>query len=77
MSGLTPDETGETPSIEVRVYSRGKLVYRQRCETESDAADVMDQWSELGDVSFQVDDLAEHDRIEYTEGVATEPNAEL
>lgn len=47
----------DTPSIEVRVYRDGDLVQRELCDTEVDAAAVVDAWSEVEGVVCQVDDL--------------------
>jgi hypothetical protein len=49
-----------TPSIEVRVYRHGDLIERRMCESEEEAAAVVEEWSELDDVSCLVDDLSFH-----------------
>lgn len=49
-----------TPSIEVRVFRGGDLIERQLCESEEEAAEVVDTWSEVEDVTCLVDDLSFH-----------------
>ena len=58
-------------TIEVRIYRDEQLLARELCESEDDAAAVVDHWSELGNVSFQVDDLS----VQHTPGdiLAPEP----
>ena len=47
-------------AIEVCIYRDEQLIARELCESEDDAAAVVDHWSELGNVSFLVDDLSVH-----------------
>jgi hypothetical protein len=47
----------ETPRIEVRVYRHGDLVQRELCDSEEDASEVVESWSEHDDVICEVDDL--------------------
>jgi len=56
------DERDETPALEVRVYRHGVLARRELCESEEQAALVVDAWSELDGVECEVDDLATRDR---------------
>ncbi len=49
-----------TSVIEVRIYRDDQLLARELCESEDDAAAVVDRWSELGNLSFLVDDLSRH-----------------
>ena len=58
MSGELFEERDEAPVIEVRVYRDGVLVQRELCESEDQAADVVDTWSELEGVVCEVDDLS-------------------
>jgi hypothetical protein len=44
----------------VRIYHDEQLIARELCESEDDAAAVVDHWSALGNVSFLVDDLSVH-----------------
>lgn len=53
-------DAGGTPTIEVRVFLHGDLIERALCESEEDAAQVLDQWSEVDDVTCLVDDLSFH-----------------
>lgn len=48
------------PSIEVRVFRHGELIERQLCESDEEAAELVEQWSELEDVTCLVDDLTFH-----------------
>jgi hypothetical protein len=45
-------------AIEVRIYRDEQLIARELCESEDNAAAVVDHWSEVGNVSFLVDDLS-------------------
>ena len=49
-----------TPSIEVRIFRDGELLERVLCESEEDAAAVVERWSELDGVTCLVDDLSFH-----------------
>jgi hypothetical protein len=46
-----------SPTIEVRVYRHGVLVAETLCESEDEAAAVVDEWSEVDGVACEVDDL--------------------
>ena len=63
---MTPDEVtetpGETPTIEVRVYRDAVLVHQELCESEEQAALVVDEWAELDGIECEVDDLSTHNR---------------
>jgi len=48
----------ETPTIEVRVFQNGRLVHQELCESEEQAALVVEAWSELEGVACEVDDLS-------------------
>jgi hypothetical protein len=52
------EERDEAPTIEVRVFRHGELVHRELCESEEQAALVVDEWAELDDVECEVDDLS-------------------
>jgi hypothetical protein len=45
-------------TVEVRVYERGRLLTRELCESEEEAAAVVERWSEVPDTDVVVDDLA-------------------
>lgn len=49
-----------TPSIEVRVFRDGDLIERQLCESDEEAAEVVEKWSEVEDVTCLVDDMSFH-----------------
>lgn len=51
---------GNTPGTEVRVFRHGELVERVLCESEEEAAVVLDKWAEMDDVTCLVDDLSFH-----------------
>lgn len=51
---------GATPTTEVRVFRHGELIERVLCESEQEAAAVLERWSELEDVTCLVDDLSFH-----------------
>jgi hypothetical protein len=51
----------DSPSFEVCVYRDGELVERELCETEDDAADAVDAWSEVDGVVCRVQDLSAAD----------------
>lgn len=53
----------ETPTIELRVFRHGELVHQELCESEEQALLVAENWSELGDVECEVDDLSIHHRL--------------
>lgn len=52
------DERDEAPTVEVRVFRRGELLHRELCESDEEAASVIDLWSELEGVECEVDDLS-------------------
>lgn len=47
----------ETPTVEVRVFRDGELIRRELCDSEDDAALVVDEWSEVDGIEVEVDDL--------------------
>jgi hypothetical protein len=51
-------QADETPTVEVRVYRGGRLVHRELCESDEDAALVVERWSEVEGTEFEVDDLS-------------------
>ena len=57
MSEDTQVDPWDTPRIEVRVYRHGELVQTELCDSEEDATRVVETWSELDDVTCEVDDL--------------------
>ncbi len=63
MSGDRFDERDEAPTIEVRVFRRGQLVHQELCESEAEAAVVVDAWAELDGVECEVDDLSVRHRL--------------
>jgi len=48
---------GGAPTIEVRIYSGSKLLMRELCESEDDAAEVVERWSDVDNLFVVVDDL--------------------
>lgn len=68
------EERDETPTVEVRVYRHGELVHRELCESEEQAALVIEEWSEMDGVECEVDDLS----VRHEPGDILEPEpAEL
>ncbi len=58
MSENTTVDPWDSPRIEVRVYRHGELVQRELCDTEEEATRVVDAWSEIDDVTCEVDGIA-------------------
>lgn len=53
---INPDYRDNAPVIEVRVFAADRLIVLEVCEDARQAADVVDRWSELPDISILVDD---------------------
>lgn len=53
-----------TPSIEVTIYRGDELVARELCESEEEAALVVETWTERGDFSFEINDLTEREYVD-------------
>ena len=51
-------DTGETPAVEVRVYRDGELVHTELCESEEQAAAIVDWWEETPGVECELYDLS-------------------
>lgn len=66
-------ERDENPTVEVRVYRHGVLVHQELCESEEQAALVVEEWSDLDGVSCEVDNLTPHNHPDD----ALEPGADL
>ena len=49
MSAGTLYDTG-APTLEVRIYDRGQLLTRELCESEEDAAEVVERWSDVANL---------------------------
>lgn len=58
-----PDSGNGSTTIEVSVFRDGECVARVRVETEEEAAEVVDAWSEQEGVLCLVDDLSVHHRF--------------
>jgi len=58
MTNVRPEDQGETPTIEVRVYRGADLLNRELCESEEQAAQVVREWEEVDGVECEVDDLS-------------------
>lgn len=58
MSESRPQDYGETPTVEVRVYRDGRLWLKELCESDDEAASVIEEWSQLEGVTCEVDDLS-------------------
>lgn len=62
MSDFLNGESEETPTVEVRVYRDCRLVHRELCESDDQAALVVEAWSDVEGTEFEVDDLSSHHR---------------
>jgi hypothetical protein len=58
MTEVRPEDQGETPTIEVRVYRDGELLRQELCESDEQAAQVVHEWEEVQGVECEVDDLS-------------------
>lgn len=56
MSTGTDYDSG-APTIEVCIYEHGQLLTRELCESEEDAAVVVERWSDVPGAYVVVDDL--------------------
>ena len=63
----------ETPTIEVCVFRDGELLHRELCESEAEVDSTVEFWSDLDNVTFQVDDLSYH----HQPGQVLEPTPPL
>lgn len=48
----------DAPTIEVRIYDHDQLLTRERCESEADAAAVVERWSDVANLFVVADDLS-------------------
>lgn len=69
MSEPRPEDLGETPTIEVRVYRDGRLIERELCESDEQAVLVVEAGEEIDGVECEVDDLS----IRHRPGDVLEP----
>lgn len=59
MTEVRPEDYGETPTIEVRVYRDDELITRELCESEEQAAQVVQDWETVDErLECEVDDLS-------------------
>ena len=66
--------SGDTPTVEVRVFRHGVPIHDELVESEEQAALVVEEWAELDGVTCEVDDLS----IRHRAGQILEPElAEL
>lgn len=54
----------QSPTVEVRVFRDGAMVATELCDSEEEAAAVVERWSEVAGVTTEVDDLAVRHRPE-------------
>ena len=66
-----PFDGDEAPTVEVRLYRQGELIHRELCQSEEQADLIIEAWSEMDGVSFEVDDLS----ARHTQGENSEPEA--
>jgi hypothetical protein len=60
MSETYADST--TPRLEVRILRDGVVVQRELCETDEDAAAIVDSWADTEGVVVEVEDLTRSGR---------------
>lgn len=65
-----------TPTVEVSVWRHGELVHKQLCESEEQAASVVDAWEELEGVRCEVGDLTSRHRSAGADELELEPGDE-
>lgn len=63
MTDQRPTLQGEAPTVEVRVFHHEELVHTELCESEEQAALLVEQWLEFDDVRCEVDDLTVKDQL--------------
>jgi hypothetical protein len=59
----------DTPRISVRVFRHGELIETELCDTEDEATRTVERWSELDDITCEVDDLT----VRHRPGDVLEP----
>lgn len=52
------DESGESPTVEVRVYRDDDLIHRELCESAEIAAAIVASWSDVEGVRCEINDLS-------------------
>lgn len=57
MSAGPQYDTG-APTLEVRIYDGARLLTRELCESEEEAAALVDQWSDVTNLSVVAEDLS-------------------
>lgn len=70
MSDIRGSDPASTPTVELRVYRDGVLFRRELCDSEEDAVDACERWSELPGVHCEIDDLSGEEHV--TEGFEPE-----
>ncbi|HET6916891.1 MAG TPA: hypothetical protein VFH56_12445 [Acidimicrobiales bacterium] len=71
MTARAFDQNDEAPTVEVRVWRHGELVHTELCESEEQAALILEEWQELDGVRCEVDDLS----VRHHPGDVLEPGA--
>jgi hypothetical protein len=69
MSGYRPEDAGTAPTVEVTVIRDGEVIDRVLCESDEEAVEVVESWSEQDGVHCQVDDLS----VRHRSGDILEP----
>lgn len=59
MSDPRTDIGADAPTIDVRVLRYGRVIHEELCESEEEAALVLDGWSDMEGVEFDVRDLTQ------------------
>lgn len=58
MKEVKPEDVGETPAVEVRVYEHGELIQTRLCESAEEAAALVAWWEETPGVECEVADFS-------------------
>jgi hypothetical protein len=73
MSEFRPGDLGETPALEVRIYRDAVLIHSELCESEEDAAAVVEAWEQEPRTTCEVSDLsAQRHDVDVLEVTPTE-----
>lgn len=64
------DGWDETPTVEVRVWRHGQLLHAELCESDEQAAAVVERWQDVDGVRCEVDDLS----VRHRPGDVFEPD---
>ena len=66
-----PHVPDRTPTIEMRVYRDGQLIFSKLCESEEETAEAVRGWEDIDGVVCEVDDITDGSRHGHL--IETEP----